>query len=163
MNNRILWGIDLSTKKIAIAQLNDLGMNGLVLTAKGRVAADRFGDLLSEFKVAINAYKPAVVVVEDIPFVRNAKAELDLAKVAGALRFICIDAGVDPIFINNKTLKAYYGLSGSGKEAVVKLMSERWKKQITDEDLADATMVASYGLDALRPDFLEQKVERALV
>lgn len=145
-------GIDLSTKKIAVAVIDnrELRWTEVVATGarKGARAGDRFPKLVRGFKELL--YEPWIkdvefFFIEDISFIRSRKNELDMAMVQGAVMSQLELAGKTYQTCNNSTVKAAFNMMRQGKAAVQRLVERIFQEKGLSEDVADAALVAMYG------------------
>ena len=123
-------GIDLSTKKIAVSFLNGDDARTFEVEAKGRRSADRFRDLVQNFRSAMNQVETDIVFIEDISFVRNRQTELDLAQVLGAVKAHLYEMGRMLHTFNNQTIKAHFNLARSSKQDIVEFVE--WPRVCRD-------------------------------
>lgn len=138
-------GIDLSTKTIAVSLLNGDEASSFEVAAKGRRSADRFRDLVQNFRSAMIHVVTDIVFIEDISFVRNRQSELDLAQVLGAIKEILYDMDRALHTFNNQTIKAHFNLARSSKQEVVAFVKLTTGLSELTEDQSDAFLVAMYG------------------
>lgn len=138
-------GIDLSTKTIAVSFLNGDDASTFEVAAKGRRSADRFRDLVQNFRSAMNQVDTDIVFIEDISFVRNRQTELDLAQVLGAVKAHLYEMGRMLHTFNNQTIKAHFNLARSSKQDIVEFVELATSLSGLTEDQADAFLVAMYG------------------
>jgi Holliday junction resolvasome RuvABC endonuclease subunit len=159
-----LIGIDLSTKKIALAVgVETVEPQFIELTASEARAADRFNPLMDAFRELLRSLKPvARVFIEDISFVRNRRSELDLAQMLGGVKALLTTAGIPYVTVNNMTWKCALGLGGkASKLAIAEYAAERWLPlEIPSQDAADALCVLEWGIIQYRKGTLHGQ-ERA--
>jgi len=146
-----LIGLDLSTKKIAIAVYDGEGTvpRFVEVVARGRHATDRLDALLVNFRNQLAQLKPVWgAFIEDVSFVRSRRAELDLAQVLGGVKAHLIEAGITYIAVNNMTWKHDLGLGGrASKTNIAEYVSERWLGLVVpSQDCADALCVLEWGV-----------------
>ena len=159
---RTLVGLDLSTKKIAIALISDradalwrLGWDirdGDLYTdevvAKGSHMRERFDGLLEGFRNLFETLKPIEhVYIEDVSFVRGRQTELGLAQVLGGVRAHLLDMGIPYTTVNNMTWKRDLGLGGKAtKAAIMQHAKDIWPLVPSSQDVADALSVLEWGM-----------------
>ncbi len=152
----MITGIDLSTKTLALAYIDDIACFTVELIQEGKYAEDRFDGLIRSLRKSFLVTNTDHVYVEAIPFMKSAKAALDLASVCGGIRAICVDLDISYTLVNNMTWKKGIGLKGRvAKEDTQALMrstyniEDRW---ILSENAFDALGVATYGYKQLSND-----------
>lgn len=148
-----LCGIDLSTKSIALAFLDDTEACTVELVEPGKYAEDRFDGLilLLEKLLKETSLDGLYVYIEKIPFVKSAKAALDLAAVLGGIRALCAINNVPYVLVNNSVWKKEIGLKGRpSKDDTRDLMAKTYDIILEDypnfsENQSDALAVATFG------------------
>lgn len=145
----MIAGIDLSTKKIAVAAIDGRKLvHWTEVTAVGQRAGDRFPKLVHGFRKLTHEgwfRDVEVVFIEDISFIRSRKNELDMAMVQGAVMAQLELAGRTYQSCNNSTVKAAFNMMRQGKAAVRKLVEQTFGEKGLSEDVSDAVLVAMYG------------------
>lgn len=167
-------GIDLSTKKIAIAvgvapEAHELAVSWREVTAPGDYMADRFRGLVENFRSALEQMKPVdMAFIEDITFTRGRQTELGLAKVMGAVEAHLADCGITYLTVNNVTWKAALGLGSrkgapaERKDRNVEHAQHFWGvSENIGHDVGDALCVLEWGMRQLHdpitgPKMMEQ-------
>lgn len=144
----VVAGIDLSTKKIAVAVIDGRELHWHEVLADGTRAGDRFPKLVRGFRRLLK--EPWIgnvefFFIEDISFLRSRKNELDMAMVQGAVMSQLELAGKTVQTCNNSTVKAAFNMMRQGKGPVQKLVEKIFNKKKLSEDVADAALVAMYG------------------
>jgi Holliday junction resolvasome RuvABC endonuclease subunit len=153
-----LVGIDLSTKKIAVALASaceaSAWHDGTVVTyevtAQGQHMFDRFDELIAQFRAwfgDINREYPIDhVYIEDISFVRGRQTELGLAQVLGGIKATLYGLGIPYTTVNNTTWKKGLGIGGNAKKAAIMAqVKETWKRVPESQDTADALGILTWG------------------
>lgn len=140
-------GIDLSTKKIAVAVIDGQNLHWTEIVSDGRRAGDRFVPLVQGFNRLLKMSwfrKAEVVAIEDISFLGSRKNELDMAMVQGAVMAQLELAGFTVQTCNNSTVKAAFNMMRQGKTPVQRLVEKVFSQSRLSSDVADAALVAMY-------------------
>ena len=102
-----VFGIDISTKKIAIANISSDDYSVVELTSKSRSWERRLEQLYPQIfeYVEENITSDDLVIIEDVPMVQNRAAVIRLTHVVAMCRVVCIHHGVDCFGVNVSTWK----------------------------------------------------------
>lgn len=167
-----MLGVDVSTKKIAVARVALYGADNEVieLKASGALAGDRFADLVCSFDHYIRAIRGTVAAafIEDVPFVRNRAGTIHLAQIVGGVAAICAVHRVPVAMINNLTWKARLGVGGKNpKQKIAEYAAARFPEiQAQSQDSLDALCIGEAGRrivgeDAVRRAEIEKVASNA--
>ena len=151
----MIHGIDLSSKKIAIASYDDgnllfreiIAPKKLDWLARFYWLHDGFGQYVQE-----HFNKNDVVYIEDIPYVQNIRTLTTLVHMVAACRLVLSSQNIEHIFISNSTWKKGAGVKTGRmkKDAVKRNIRDRCKElfdldESIGQDLMDASLIAYYG------------------
>lgn len=144
-------GVDLSTKKIAFVQARtDTAAQYLCeVVAEGKLAADRFDDLMIGAGTVIHSLAPDPFIIEDVPYVKSRRGALALAQVLGGLRALCVVERVRYLVIPGRDWKRTLGLGGNANKDSIRA----WvfdavpndAAQVWSQDLCDAYAISVAG------------------
>jgi len=125
-----VFGLDLSTSKIAIAKLSLEGYEVVELTSKSRSWETRFKDLywLLWSWVDENVTPDDMVCIEDIPLVQNKQSLIKLVHILAMCRTVFTHRGIDVFTVNVMT----------------------WKKSVIGDGRADKDKIAAMDLSSNR-------------
>ena len=100
-----VYGIDISTTKIAIAKLSMGDYSVVEFRSKSRSWETRLEQLYHEFfgYVAENITTEDTVFIEDIPYVQNRAAVIRLVHVQAMCKVVCIHHNLSLIHISEPT------------------------------------------------------------
>ena len=143
-------GIDVSTKKLAIATLVNSEFGVVELQAKSRSWEDRLAQLYKQFFkfVEENISADDLVCIEDIPLVQNRQAMLKLVHVLAMCRVVFFHHEIDCFTVNVSTWKKVVVGDGRADKDKIRAMA----RQIfgtgvgrLSQDSIDALMIAKWG------------------
>ena len=145
-----VYGIDISTTKIAVAKLSMGDYSVVEFRSKSRSWETRLEQLYKEFfeYVAENITSDDTVFIEDIPYVQNRAAVIRLVHVQAMCRVVCIHHGVDCFGVNVSTWKKDVIGDGRADKDKIKLMASKIvdKKVLKlSQDSIDALCIAKWG------------------
>lgn len=93
--------------------------HGCIATKAGTDVALRLGSIRDALTVIMVEYKPAEVAMESLFFSRNVSSALGVAEARGAIRLVCLDAGLSMREYSPMEIKrAASGSGGSGKAEI---------------------------------------------
>lgn len=146
----IICGIDLSTKSIAFGFIFEDGADLYhEVIAKGNKAVDRFQELMTETYIYLYRVRPSHVYVEDIPYVKNARSELDLAAVLGGVRALCVALSIPYTIVHNLTWKKTLGLKKPNKDDIRVEVTKRLSlSEDLSQNIIDALGICLHGLES---------------
>ena len=141
-----IYGLDLSTSKIAIAKLSSEGFDVVELISKSKSWEVRLKDLYSQLLpwVASNVSTDDLICIEDIPLVQNRQSLIKLVHVLAMCRVVFMDV----FTVNVKTWKKDVIGDGGADKAKVKAMAGKILGQGINklsQDSIDALMIAKWG------------------
>ena len=146
-----VYGIDLSTSKIAISKLlPNKGFEVVELISKSKSWETRFKELYKQMFswVHDSVTSDDLICIEDIPLVQNRQTLIKLVHVLAMCRTVFAHYDIDVFTVNVMTWKK--DVVGNGKADKEKVMSmackiygEEVKKY--SQDAVDALMVAKWG------------------
>ncbi|MAH47479.1 hypothetical protein CMI37_16765 [Candidatus Pacearchaeota archaeon] len=145
-----IFGIDISTTKIAIAKLSSEDFSVVELRTKSRSWEKRLEQLYRPFfdYVSENVSKEDTVFIEDVPYVQNRAAVIRLVHVQALCRVVCIHHGVDIFGVNVSTWKKdVIGDGRADKEKIKKMALKIFDNKVSrlSQDAIDALCVAKWG------------------
>ena len=160
----VTLGVDVSTRRIAVVGYNTYGrqLSGVfVLDAKGRRAADRFPDLIAQFDALLGSEVTPQhrVMVEDVPYVQNARSTLDLAAVIGAVRALCVVRGIQCETANTMTWR--WAIGAGGRKSDIRDWAAARGFEHKLQDVIDAYCIAVYGSEEFKSGGYGTRVPRA--
>ena len=146
-----VYGIDLSTSKIAIAKLlPNEGFEVVELISKSRSWETRLKELYTQFLpwVHENVSKDDLVCIEDIPLVQNRQSLIKLVHVLAMCRVVFMHYDMEIFTVNVKTWKKdVIGDGGADKDKIkamaIKILGQDVSK--LSQDSIDALMIAKWG------------------
>ena len=143
-------GIDVSTKKLAIATLVNSDFGVVELQAKSRSWEDRLSQLYKQFFTFVeeNMSTDDFVCIEDVPLVQNRQAMLKLVHVLAMCRVVFFHYEIDCFTVNVSTWKKVVVGDGKADKDKIRAMA----RQIfgtgvgrLSQDSVDALMIAKWG------------------
>ena len=146
-----VFGLDISTSKIAIARLSLEGLEVVELISKSRSWETRFKELYLQMVpwVAENVTTDDLVCIEDIPLVQNRQSLIKLVHILAMCRTVFVHNDIDIFTVNVMTWKKDVVGNGKADKDKVTVMA---KKIFGDEEISklsqdatDALMVAKWG------------------
>ena len=145
-----VFGIDISTKKIAIANISSDDYSVVELTSKSRSWERRLEQLYPQIfeYVEENITSDDLVIIEDVPMVQNRAAVIRLTHVVAMCRVVCIHHGVDCFGVNVSTWKKDVIGDGRADKDKIKLMESKiFDKKVLklSQDSIDALCIAKWG------------------
>ena len=145
-----VYGIDISTTKIAVAKLSMGDYSVVEFRSKSRSWETRLEQLYKEFfeYVAENITSDDTVFIEDIPYVQNRAAVIRLVHVQAMCRVVCIHHSVDCFGVNVSTWKKDVIGDGRADKDKIKLMASKiFDKKVLklSQDSIDALCIAKWG------------------
>ena len=150
MGGGVVLGVDPSTRKLAYVVMGPRGQmvsRGSVIV-KGKLAADRFEELMAEMRQLICTPPLArLVVIEGVPFVKNRKGAMALATAVGGLQAVCVSFRVPYRIAPGHAWKTALGLSGNANKDAIRAYAET-EGPVDDtwgQDEVDAWCLAEYG------------------
>jgi len=147
---KTVYGIDISTSKIAVACLEDGGFDVIELRAKSRSWEARLAQLYPQFFEYVEAtISPEdFVCIEDIPMVQNRSAMMKLVHSLAMCRVVFIHHGIDCFPVNvSSWKKAVVGDGRADKDKVRTMARQIFGSKIglLSQDSVDALMIAKWG------------------
>ena len=145
-----VYGIDVSTKKLAIATLVNAEFDVVELQARSRSWEDRLAQLYKQFfeYVEKNISSDDFVCIEDIPLVQNRQAMLKLVHVLAMCRVVFIHHDIDCFTVNvSSWKKSVIGDGRADKDKIKAMARQIFGKRIgrLSQDSIDALMIAKWG------------------
>jgi len=145
-----VFGIDVSTTKIAIASISSDDYSVIELAAKSRSWERRLEQLYPQlFKyVEENITSDDLVIIEDVPMVQNRASVIRLTHVVAMCRVVCIHHGIDCFGVNVSTWKKDVIGDGRADKEKIKLMATKiFGKKVSklSQDSVDALCIAKWG------------------
>jgi Holliday junction resolvasome RuvABC endonuclease subunit len=142
----IVYGIDCSTKKIAIFKISDGEVKCAELVADNVESSVRIDSMFKDLIPLFDELKPNMVYIENSPYLQNIKVTLAIHSAVDAVRFACVLNNIPYQTVEVTSWKK--DVLGNGKADKAQIMS--WAKAkygdlITSQDLADAAGIANYG------------------
>jgi len=145
-----IYGLDISTSKIAIAKLSSEGFDVVELISKSKSWETRLKDLYLQLLpwVASNVSSDDLVCIEDIPLVQNRQSLIKLVHVLAMCRVVFMHHDMEIFTVNVKTWKKdVVGDGGADKDKVkamaIKILGQDVSK--LSQDSIDALMIAKWG------------------
>ena len=145
-----IFGLDISTSKIAIAKLSSEGFDVVELISKSKSWETRLKDLYLQLLpwVASNVSSDDLVCIEDIPLVQNRQSLIKLVHVLAMCRVVFMHHDMEIFTVNVKTWKKdVVGDGGADKDKVkamaIKILGQDVSK--LSQDSIDALMIAKWG------------------
>ena len=145
-----IYGLDISTSKIAIACLSSDGFNVIELVSKSRSWETRLKELYQQLLpwVQEHVVQDDLVCIEDIPLVQNRQSLIKLVNVLAMCRVVFMHHGIDIFTVNVKTWKKdVIGDGGADKDKIKAMASKILNSNIDklSQDAVDALMIAKWG------------------
>ena len=145
-----VYGLDLSTSKIAIASLSLEGFDVVELTFKSRSWETRLKGLYEQFLPWVQKHVTAedLVCIEDIPLVQNRQSLIKLVHVLAMCRVVFMHHDIDVFTVNVKTWKKdVIGDGGADKDKVKAMAIKILGNDVSElsQDSIDALMIAKWG------------------
>ena len=145
-----VYGLDLSTSKIAIANLSLEGFDVVELTFKSKSWETRLKGLYEQFRPWVKEHVTPddLVCIEDIPLVQNRQSLIKLVHVLAMCRVVFMHHDIEVFTVNVKTWKKdVIGDGGADKDKVkamaIKILGNDVSK--LSQDSIDALMIAKWG------------------
>ncbi len=147
---KTVYGIDISTSKIAIARLEDGGFDVVELLSKSRSWEARLAQLYPQFFefVKDNVSPDDFVCIEDIPMVQNRSAMMKLVHSLAMCRVVFIHHGIDCFPVNVSSWKKAVVGDGRADKDKVRIMAQQIfgsKIGRLSQDSVDALVIAKWG------------------
>jgi Holliday junction resolvasome RuvABC endonuclease subunit len=145
-----VYGIDISTKKIAVAKILPDGFDVVELTAKSRSWESRLQQLYPQFfeYVSKTMVTDDFVVIEDVPLVQNRAALIKLTHFVAMCKVVCLHHEIDCFPVNVKTWKrSVLGDGNADKDKIRSMAKQIFGAKISklSQDGVDALCVAKWG------------------
>ena len=145
-----IFGLDLSTSKIAIDRLSSGEFNVVELSSKSRCWETRFKELYESLVPWIQASVTSddLVCIEEIPLVQNRQSLIKLVHILAMCRVAFIQQDIDVFTVNVKTWKKDVVGNGNADKANIKVMARKIFGPEVDnlsQDSVDALMIAKWG------------------
>mgnify|MGYP003638233236 FL=1 len=152
-----VYGLDVSTSKIAIGKILPDGFDVIELTAKSRSWESRFQQLYPKFfeYVSENIVADDLVVIEDVPLVQNRGALIKLTHITAMCKVVCIHHEIDCVPVNVKTWKRSVLGDGNADKDKIRVMAKQiFGDEILklSQDAVDALCIAKWGDLRIRGD-----------
>ena len=147
-------GVDASTKRIAIVQFKDGNLDDWnLISTMEHPLDDRIFDLYNKFKEQIECrFKPNLVVFEEIPFVRNFRAERALSEIVGCCKLVCQENNINYRVVNNTVWKKQVlGDGRATKDEIKAFVIARYPILAFErQDIFDACAISLLGVNLVR-------------
>jgi len=145
-----VYGIDVSTSKIAIARLVDSDFDVVEFQARGRSWEARLAILYKEFfsYVEKELTPDDFVCIEDIPMVQNRQGLIKLVHALAMCRVVFFHHDIDCFPVNVSTWKKDVVGDGRADKDKIKMMAlQIFGKRVGkySQDSIDALMIAKWG------------------
>jgi len=145
-----VYGIDVSTSKVAVAKISSDGFGVVELTAKSRSWESRFKQLYPQFfeYVAEHISTDDFVVIEDVPLVQNRASLIKLTHLVAMCKVVCLHHHIDCFSVNVKTWKRSVLGDGNADKDKIRAMARQIfgvKIDKLSQDAVDALCVAKWG------------------
>ena len=145
-----IYGLDISTSKIAIAKLSSEGFDVVELISKSKSWETRLKDLYLQLLpwVASNVSSDDLVCIEDIPLVQNRQSLIKLVHVLAMCRVVFMHHDMEIFTVNVKTWKKdVVGDGGADKDKVKAMAINILGQDVSklSQDSIDALMIAKWG------------------
>ena len=145
-----IHGIDVSTKKLAIATLVNSEFDVVELQAKSRSWEDRLAQLYKQFFefVENNISSDDFVCIEDIPLVQNRHAMSRLVHALAMCRVVFIHHDIDCFTVNvSSWKKTVIGDGRADKDKIKAMARQIFGARVgrLSQDSIDALMIAKWG------------------
>ena len=150
----MIVGVDISSKKIAVAILDSDGHSVLELESNKKDWAERLNQLHDKFNLFADELDPnnTIVYIEDIPYVRNTKTLIILVHFLAMCRLVLYQYGVPCHVVHTNTWKKTVGIATFRRKSVdvKKDIAKRCKKlypigDLVSQDGMDALLIAHCG------------------
>jgi Holliday junction resolvasome RuvABC endonuclease subunit len=146
-----VYGIDLSTSKIAIVKLlPNKGFEVVELISKSKSWETRFKELYRQMFpwVRDSITSDDLICIEDIPLVQNRQSLIKLVHILAMCRTVFTHYDIDVFTVNVMTWKKDVVGNGKADKDKVKVMAQKiYGESINQysQDAIDALMVAKWG------------------
>jgi Holliday junction resolvasome RuvABC endonuclease subunit len=145
-----VFGVDISTTKIAIAKLSKGDYSVIEFRSKSRSWETRLEQLYKDFfpYVAENVVTEDTVFIEDVPYVQNRQAVIRLVHVQAMVRVVCIHHNIDIFGVNVSTWKKdVIGDGRADKDKIRKMALKIFDNKLSrfSQDSVDALCIAKWG------------------
>lgn len=145
-----VFGIDVSTSKIAVAKIGQDGYSVVEFVSKSRSWEQRLRQLYPQIfeYVSENITSDDLVVIEDVPMVQNRAAVIRLTHSVAMCRIVCIHHNIDCFGVNVSTWKKDVVGDGRADKDKIKLMASKIfdpKVSKLSQDSVDALCIAKWG------------------
>ena len=152
-----VFGIDVSTSKIAVAKIGQDNYSVIEFISKSRSWEARLKNLYPQFfeYVADNITSDDLVVIEDVPMVQNRAAVIRLTHSVAMCRIVCIHHNIDCFGVNVSTWKKdVIGDGHADKDKIKSMATKIFDKSVSklNQDLVDALCIAKWGDLRIRKD-----------
>jgi len=152
-----VFGIDVSTSKIAVAKIGHESYSVIEFISKSRSWETRLKHLYPQFfeYVADNITSDDLVVIEDIPMVQNRASVIRLTHSVAMCRIVCIHHHIDCFGVNVSTWKKdVIGDGRADKDKIKSMAAKIFDKSVLklNQDLVDALCIAKWGDLRIRQD-----------
>jgi len=152
-----VFGIDVSTSKIAVAKIEQDNYSVIEFISKSRSWEARLKNLYPQFfeYVADNITSDDLVVIEDVPMVQNRAAVIRLTHSVAMCRIVCIHHNIDCFGVNVSTWKKdVIGDGHADKDKIKRMATKIFDKSVSklNQDLVDALCIAKWGDLRIRKD-----------
>jgi len=145
-----IYGIDISTSKIAIGKLSNGDVEVVELISKSRSWETRFKELyrLMSPWVRESVTSDDLVCIEDIPLVQNRQSLIKLVHILAMCRTVFTEYDIEVFTVNVMTWKKDVVGNGKADKDKVKAMAQKiFGNGVSkySQDAIDALMVAKWG------------------
>ena len=152
-----VYGIDVSTSKIAVARLVDKEFNVIEFRARSRSWETRLAQLYKDFfsYVEKEMTPDDFVSIEDIPMVQNRQGLIKLVHALAMCRVVFFHHDIDCFPVNVKTWKrSVLGDGNADKDKIRSMAKQIFGSRISklSQDGVDALCVAKWGDLRVRGD-----------
>lgn len=118
--------------------------SGLITTDKSKSLMSRIQSVYSTIEILIKKFKPSIVVLEQLFFLKNKKTAFAVSQVQGAVILLCVQNKLKLTFLTPlQVKKTITGYGFADKQAVKKMihltLSET--KKISQDDVIDAIAI----------------------
>jgi Holliday junction resolvasome RuvABC endonuclease subunit len=145
-----IYGIDISTTKIAVARLVENDFSVIEFRARTRSWETRLAQLYKDFFSYVEEEMTSddFVCIEDIPMVQNRQSLIKLVHTLAMCRVVCFHHEIDCFPVNVSTWKKDVVGDGRADKDKIRMMAlQIFGKGIEkfSQDSIDALMIAKWG------------------
>ena len=165
MNTYTILGIDASLTNSGLCVLRSDGYDLFSIKGGKYRGPERLHRFKLEFQKLLDEHKPTLAVIENYAFaVMRGGRVYSIGELGGLIRLLLFENGIKYYEVSPPSVKKF--LTGSGaceKSLILKEVYRRWNVDVSDDNLADAVVIAKIGEALINDDIHLTKSEQAVI